>query len=121
MPGGGGAVLLGRLVGKVRAMDIVLTAEPFSAEDAHRMGLISRLVEPKELMSTALGMAKRIASMGPLAIPVAKQQLNAGLEMPLPYALEFDRYRIFSLYRSHDAKEAHQAFREKRQPKFIGK
>lgn len=120
VPGAGGSVLLGRLVGKARAMDIVLTAETFSAEEAYQMGLISRLVKPEELMPTAMGMAKKIASMGPLAIRVAKQQLNAGLEMPLPYAMEYDRYRIFSLYRSHDAKEAHQAFREKRKPEFKG-
>jgi enoyl-CoA hydratase/carnithine racemase len=120
VPGRGGSVLLGRLVGKARAMDIVLTAENFDAQNAYRMGLISRLVKPGELMSTAMGIAETITSMGPLAIKAAKQQLTSGLEMPLPYSLEFDRYRVFSLYRSQDATEAHRAFREKRKPDFKG-
>jgi len=122
LPAYGGAVRLARFVGKGNAMRIVLTSERITAEEAHRIGLVSEVVPPSELMPTAMKIAKRIASLPPLSVRIAKESLNMGLDIAsIKEASQADIYRFMALSMTEDKAEGHGAWREKRQPVFKGK
>lgn len=120
-PGFGGTQRLGRLVGKGRAKEMTFTGLPVDAEEACRIGLVNKVVEPGELMTEAKKMAVRIATRGTIAVRLAKESINEGLEMDLQHGL-FHEANIFSLcFSTEEQKEGMTAFAEKRQPKFTGK
>ncbi len=103
-------------------MKIVLTSERISAQEAYRIGLISEVVPPEELMPMARKMAKRLASLPPLGVMLSKESLNRGLDISsMKDAARADVFRFLALTQTEDKEEAHSAWREKRQPRFKGR
>ena len=121
MPGGGGTQNLPRAVGERRAKEIILTAKPFSAQQAAEWGLVNRVCEPAELMPAALETARAIAGNAPLSIRQAKKSIHFGLQMELKTAYRFEVEAYNHLVETEDRYEGIRAFNEKRKPVFKGK
>jgi enoyl-CoA hydratase len=121
IPGAGGTQRLTRAVGKSTAMEMILTGEPIDAHEAHRLGLVSRVVPDELLIEDALSLAARIATRSPLAVRLAKEAVNAAYEMSLTDALAHERKLFYLLFASEDQKEGMSAFLEKREPDFRGR
>ena len=121
VPGFGGTQRLPRLVGKGRALELLLTGDPVDAESAREMGLVNRVVEPGALLGEARGMAARILRNGPVAISLTLQAVNRGLEMPLAEALEWEISQYALSCATEDVREGTRAFLEKRAPEFRGR
>ena len=120
IPAAGGTQRLPRVVGLGRAKEMVLTGATWDARKALDFGLVSQVVAPSELMSAARAMAGRVISLGPLAVRLAKQALNASANMPLQAGLAFESMIQAVTYESADKFEGASAFLEKRPPKFTG-
>ena len=120
-PGIGGSQRLTRLVGKSKAMDMVLTARMMDAEEAERAGLASRVVPHDTLMDEVRKIAARIAAQSPLAVMANKEMVNAALETTLTQGVQFERRLFHSLFAFEDQKEGMGAFVEKRKPAFKGR
>jgi enoyl-CoA hydratase len=121
IPGAGGTQRLTRAVGKSVAMEMILTGEPIDAREAHRLGLVARVVPNELLVEDALALAARIATKSPLALRMAKEAVNAAYEMSLTDALAHERRLFYLLFASDDQKEGMAAFLEKREPDFTGR
>jgi enoyl-CoA hydratase/carnithine racemase len=121
MPGGGGTQNLPRAVGERRAKEIILTAKPFSAQQAAEWGLVNRICEPGELMNAALETARIIAGNAPLSVRQAKKSIHFGLQMELKTAYRFEVEAYNHLIETEDRYEGIRAFNEKRKPVFKGK
>ena len=119
-PGMGGSQRLTRLVGKSKAMDMVLTGRMMDAAEAERAGLVSRVVAADKLIEQALAVAAKIAAMAPLAVIANKDMVNAALETTLRQGLHYERRVFHGLFASADQKEGMAAFLEKRKPTFTG-
>jgi enoyl-CoA hydratase/carnithine racemase len=119
-PGGGGPVRLPRFVPRALAMDMLLTGEPIDAAVALRGGLVSRVVPAEELQATALGMARRIAGYGPLAVRAVREVIYETDTMPLGPALRLSASLRWIIGQTSDADEGPRAFAEGRDPKFVG-
>lgn len=120
-PGIGGSQRLTRLVGKSKAMDMVLTARMMDADEAERAGLASRVVPHDTLMDEVRKIAARIAAQSPLAVMANKEMVNAALETTLTQGVQFERRLFHSLFAFEDQKEGMGAFVEKRKPAFKGR
>ena len=120
-PGMGGSQRLTRLVGKSKAMDMVLTGRMMDAQEAERSGLVSRIVADDALVEEALKIAVKIAEMAPLAVPAAREMVNAALETGLSAGLLFEKRLFNGLFALEDQKEGMAAFVEKRKPQFNGR
>ena len=122
IPAYGGAVRLARYVGRGKAMEMVLLGERITAAEAYRVGLVNKVVPLPELLPLAYDYAKRLAALPPLAVRMAKESLNKGLDIAsLKEAAQVDLYRFMLLGQTEDSREAHQAWREKRKPVFRGR
>ena len=121
LPGSGGTQRLARMVGLGRALDIALSAEHVSAEDALRMGLVSRLVPRAELTAAAEALAQRIASHAPLSVLLVKEAVRGSLDTDLPTGLRIEADLSTLIASTEDRVEAGKAFREKRKPEFKGR
>jgi enoyl-CoA hydratase len=121
IPGAGGTQRLTRAIGKSAAMEMILTGEPIDAREAHRLGLVARVVPNELLVEDALALAARIATKSPLALRLAKEAVNAAYEMSLTDALAHERRLFYLLFASEDQKEGMAAFLEKRDPDFKGR
>ena len=121
IPGYGGTQRLSRLVGKGKAMELVLSGEMISADEALRIGLVNRVVDPHELLSTSRDLAGRIAANGPLAVRLAIQAINDGAEVPLEQALSMEAGLFGLACSTEDMREGTRAFLEKRKPEFSGR
>ena len=121
IPGAGGTQRLTRAVGKSVAMELILTGEPIDAREAHRLGLVARVVPNELVVEDALALAAKIATKSPLALRVAKEAVNAAYEMSLTDALAHERRLFYLLFASEDQKEGMAAFLEKRDPNFTGR
>ena len=121
VPGFGGTQRLPRLVGKGRAIEMLLTGDPVGAREAHEMGLVNRVVEPESLLEDARGLAARILRNGPLAIALTLQAVNRGTEMPLTEALDWEVSQYALSCATEDVHEGTRAFLEKRKPVFRGR
>ncbi len=119
-PGIGGSQRLTRLVGKSKAMDMVLTARMMDAAEAERSGLASRVFPHDTLMDEVRKIAARIASQSPLAVMANKEMVEAALETTLTQGVQFERRLFHSLFAFDDQKEGMAAFVEKRKPSFTG-
>jgi enoyl-CoA hydratase/carnithine racemase len=120
IPGGGGTQRLARVVGKQRAMELVLTGRRIDAAEAERMGFVNVVVKKKEWLDEALELAQRIARRPPIAARLAKQAVLAAEETPMTAGLEMER-RLYELSMATDDRlEGMDAFLEKRKPKFRG-
>ncbi len=121
IPGGGGTQRLARVVGKQRAMELVLTGRHFDAQEAERMGLVNLVAKKREWLDQAMGLAARIAKQPPLAARLGKQAVLAADETAMAAGLEYER-RLYELaMASEDRVEGTQAFLEKRKPEFRGR
>ena len=121
IPGAGGTQRLTRAVGKSAAMEMILTGEPIDAREAHRLGLVARVVPNELVVEDALTLAAKIATKSPLALRLAKEAVNAAFEMGLTDALAHERRLFYLLFASKDQKEGMAAFLEKRAPDFTGR
>ena len=121
IPGSGGTQRLTHVVGKYRAMEMILTAEPISAHEAERLGLVTRVLPVELLLEEAKGIAKKIAAKPLLAIRHAKEAILKAANTGLDDGLDFERKSFYTLFASEDRKEGMQAFLEKRKPVFKGK
>jgi enoyl-CoA hydratase/carnithine racemase len=120
MPGIGGTQRLARLVGKSKAMDMILTGRQMDAAEAERAGLVSRVVSPDRLLDEAVVAAARIAGQSPLAVMMNKEAVNAAGETTVAAGLAMERRMFHSLFAFGDQKEGMAAFLEKRKPRFSG-
>ena len=119
-PGYGGTQRLPRLVGKGLAHELLLTGEMISAEEAMRIGLVNRVTEPGELISTCEAIGKKIIQNGPLAVRYAMDAVERGMEMPEEEGMYLEA-TLFGLCAStEDMREGTKAFLEKRPPQFKG-
>jgi enoyl-CoA hydratase len=118
IPGAGGTQRLTRAVGKSKAMDMVLTARFMDAAEAERANLVSRVVPADQLISEAMKVAERIATLSPVAVVVAKQAVNRAFETTLAEGVRHERALFLSLFGTPDQREGMAAFVEKRKPSF---
>ncbi|MGG1662685.1 enoyl-CoA hydratase/isomerase family protein [Brevibacillus sp. NRS-1366] len=121
IPGAGGTQRLCRIIGKGRAMELILTGDVLTAEKAERIGLISKAVSPEELLPQAREYAKKIAAKGPLAVRLAKAVVNKGADIDMGTALFLEKLAQTILMGTEDKLEGTQAFLDKRTPEFQGK
>lgn len=121
IPGYGGTQRLPRLVGKGRAMQLVLTGEMINAQEAYRIGLVNEVTSPTELIPRAEAIAQKIIANAPLAVQYSLEAINKGLEMTLPEALYLEAVLFSVACSSEDKKEGTTAFLEKRPAQFKGK
>ncbi len=121
IPGYGGTQRLPRLVGKGIAMQLVLTGEMISAQEAHRIGLVNEVTSPADLIPRAEAIAQKIIANAPLAVQYSLEAINKGLEMTLPEALYLEAVLFSVACSSEDKKEGTTAFLEKRPAQFKGK
>ena len=121
IPGYGGTQRLPRLVGKGRAMQLVLTGEMINAQEAYRIGLVNEVTSAAELIPRAEAIAQKIIANAPLAVQYSLEAINKGLEMTLPEALYLEAVLFSVACSSEDKKEGTTAFLEKRPAQFKGK
>jgi enoyl-CoA hydratase/carnithine racemase len=121
IPGGGGTQRLTRVMGKQRAMELVLTGRRIGAAEAHELGIVTRLAPPDGWLDAALELAATIAERPPLAVRLGKQAVLAADETALTPGLEHER-RLYELaMATEDRVEGMNAFIEKRKPEFRGR
>jgi enoyl-CoA hydratase len=121
IPGAGGTQRLPRLVGMGRAMEMILTGDPVTAEQALAMGLVNRVAEPEALMEEAKKLASAIATNPKMAIQYGKEAILRFSEGSLAAGLAHESYLHALSCGTHDKKEGTTAFLEKRAPRFEGK
>lgn len=121
IPGFAGTQRLSRLVGKGLAKEILFTGDMIDAQEAHRIGLVNKVVAPEELMAVATKIAKRIASRAPIAIQLCKAAVNEGMDMDLQSGVAYEAEAFGLCFATADQKEGMGAFVEKRKPTFQGK
>jgi enoyl-CoA hydratase len=121
IPGAGGGATLARVIGRARAMKMVLTGAPIAADEALSYGLIAEITEPEKATVRALELAKEIAARAPLAMQQAKAVLKAAFDLPHEAHLSFERQAFSFLFSTEDKKEGVAAFLEKRKPKWKGR
>ena len=120
-PGYGGTQRLPRLVGRGVALQLILTGETIDAREAHRIGLVNKVVPSAELLAAAEQLLRAILAMGPLAVRLALEAVDQGLEMSLDEGLLLEANHFGLLAATRDMKEGLGAFLEKRAPKFEGR
>ena len=120
-PGIGGTQRLTRLVGKAKAMDMILTGRQMDAAEAERSGLVSRVVPLDRLLDEAKAAAARVAALSPLAVMMNKELVNTALETTLTQGVRTERRLFHSLFSFEDQAEGMAAFAEKRKPQFKGR
>jgi len=120
LPAAGGTQRLPRLVGPGIAKELMLTGDHIDAERALAIGLVNMLVEPPELLDTALAMAARMAANAPLSLRHIKHAIDLGLQVGMEAGLEYERYAAALVVSSADRREGMRAFVEKRAPVFRG-
>ena len=118
MPGAGGTQRLPRVIGKAKAMDMILTARMMDAQEAERAGLVSRVVPAAKLLDEALAVANAICEFSGPSVMMAKEAVNRAYETPLAEGILFERRMFHSLFATEDQKEGMRAFVEKRKPNF---
>jgi enoyl-CoA hydratase len=121
MPGAGGTQRLTRTIGKVNAMELVLTGKFISAEEALSKGLINKIVPTELLLVETLKLAREIAKQSPIAVKLAKEAVIKAFNSTLDEGLVLERKNFYLTFASEDQKEGMAAFIEKRNPVFTGK
>ncbi|HEV2912164.1 MAG TPA: enoyl-CoA hydratase-related protein [Pyrinomonadaceae bacterium] len=121
IPAYGGTQRLARIIGTARASEMMLTGATMSAEEAHRAGLVNRVVPPEHLLTEAESLAGEIAKLAPLAIRACLRAVVRGLLMPLEDGLALEAELFSGLFSTEDMREGTRAFLEKRAPVFKGK
>ncbi len=120
IPMDGGTQRLPRIVGRGKALELVLTAETVDAEEALEIGLVSKMVAPENLASEIDAMAQTIAAKGPVALRYAKEAVNKGLDLTLEQGIRLEADLYLLLHTTTDRTEGVTAFLQKRSPQFKG-
>src|ERR1700693_3682917 len=121
VPGGGGTQRLPRLVGKGRALQLILSGEMISAQEAYRIGLVNEIVPAADLITRAEAILKKIASNAPIAVKFALEATNKGVETSQAEGLLLEASHFGLCAATEDKKEGTTAFLEKRTPQFRGR
>ncbi|MCP2519581.1 enoyl-CoA hydratase-related protein [Candidatus Aminicenantes bacterium AC-708-M15] len=121
IPGYGGTQRLARLVGKGKALELILTGDMITAQQALEIGLVNKVVPPEELLSACKDIAKKIINNSPIAVKYALEAVNNGLDKSLEEGLDIEAELFGMVCGTEDSKEGTKAFLEKRKPVFKGK
>jgi enoyl-CoA hydratase len=121
IPGGGGTQRLPRIVGEGNALRLILTGDLIDAAEAHRLGLVTEVVSPDQLLAIAVAIAERIATNAPLAVAAARDAVRRALDLPLGDGLAMERAHFLGVFASDDRREGMRAFLEKRPARFEGR
>ena len=121
LPGYGGSQRLARIVGEGRAMEICLTGEPITAAEAHRIGLVNRVVPAGEALAAARELAAKMLANAPLALAFTMDAIHHGLDLPLEDGLELEATLFGVCASTQDMREGRAAFLEKRPANFAGR
>jgi len=121
IPGYAGTQRLARIVGKGRALELLLTGDQIPAQEAHRIGLVNRVVPAAALMSEAKKLAATLASKAPVAVHYILDAVQKGMEMPFPEAEVFEATLFGLVSSTEDMREGTKAFLEKRKADFKGR
>ena len=121
IPGAGGTQLMTKALGPYRAMELILTGEPLSAQKAYEYGIVNRLVPVERYLEEAKELAEVIASRPPIAVRLARQAVRHGVENTFREGMELERRNFILLFDTEDQKEGMRAFLEKREARFQGK
>ena len=112
-PGFGGTQRLPRLVGYSKAKELIFTGETFGADEAYRIGLVSKVVEPDELMNTAMALANTIASNAQVAVRQSKDAINKGMQSDIQTGLSYEAQAFALCFATEDQEDAMSAFLNK--------
>jgi enoyl-CoA hydratase len=121
IPGYAGTQRLPRLVGKGKAMELILTGAPISADEAQRIGLVNRVVPAAALMTEARALAAQLANGAPIAMRYIINAINKGAEMPFAEACQYEATLFGLVASTEDMREGTTAFLEKRKTEFTGR
>jgi enoyl-CoA hydratase len=121
VPGYAGTQRLARIVGKGRALELLLTGDHVTAQEAHRLGLVNRVVPAAELMAEARKLASTLAAKAPIAVRYILEAVQKGVEMPFPQAQIFEATLFGLVASTEDMREGTKAFLEKRKADFKGR
>ncbi len=121
IPGGGGTQRLPRLIGRGKALELILTGKRLAAHEALRLGLVEQVVPHDHLMVAVEELVQTIISRAPLAVKFAKEAIVRGLELPLEEGLKVEAELSILLRTTEDRMEGARAFKEKRPPRFKGR
>jgi enoyl-CoA hydratase len=121
IPGYAGTQRLPRLIGKGKAMEMILTGAPIAADEAQRIGLVNRVVPAAELLSETKKLAAQLASSAPIAMRYIINAINKGVEMPFAEACQYEATLFGLVASTDDMHEGTKAFLEKRKPTFTGR
>ena len=119
-PSDGGTQRLPRLIGRGRAMQMILTGDPIHADEACRLGLINRIVAPEALMNAATELAREMAEKSPVSLSYVKEALYRGMDLTLDQGIGLELDLYLHLFTTADRTEGIAAYKEKRKPKFEG-
>ena len=120
MPGDGGTQRLPRIVGKGKALEMILTGELVDSRSAHEMGLINWVTRGEELHSQMMDLAREMCSKSPTSLVYAKEAINKGLDLTLEQGLRLEADLYYLMHTTNDRCEGIRAFMEKRNPVFNG-
>jgi enoyl-CoA hydratase len=121
VPGYGGTQRLPRLVGRGRALELLLSGDPIDAAEAHRIGLVNAIAPQEQLIDTAKQWARKVIANGPLAVALTMESVDTGLDGGLDAGLRFESVAFGLAAASDDRREGTAAFLEKRKAVFIGR
>lgn len=120
IPSAGGTQRLPRLIGRSKALEMILTGETVDSTEALRIGLVNRVVPAAELMDTATALAENMAPRSPLAMSSVKEALHGGLDLTIDQGMRMELDLYLLLFTTQDRIEGITAFKEKRKPEFEG-
>lgn len=121
LPCDGGTQRLARLIGRAQSLEMILLGAVVDANEALDLGLVNRVVAPEELEAEVMKMARQMADSAPIALRLAKEAVNEGLDMSLRQGLRLEADLYFLLHTTEDRAEGITAFQEKRKPGYKGK
>ncbi len=121
MPMDGGTQRLPRLVGKAKALELMLSGRTIQAEEALALGLVSEIVHGSELVDKALAMAQAMAAKAPISLRYVKEAVNKGMDLTLEQGIRLEADLYFLIHTTEDRTEGIRAFQQKRKPTFKGK